>query len=92
MLFALGIEEVGEVTGRNLAQRFRTIDALLAASEEQIERDTGRRAEKMAVLIHAQLPTSACATLIADLREIGLHFEEEGPPPGEGRWRARRSC
>ena len=22
--------------------------------------------------------------LIADLRELGLRFEEEGPPPGEG--------
>ena len=31
VLFALGIEEVGEVTARNLAQRFRDIDALLAA-------------------------------------------------------------
>ena len=31
VLFALGIEEVGYVTGRNLAQHFRTIDALLAA-------------------------------------------------------------
>ena len=32
VLFALGIEEVGEVTGRNLAQHFRSIDALLAAT------------------------------------------------------------
>ena len=37
VLFALGIEEVGYVTGRNLAQQFRTVDALLAAEPEQIE-------------------------------------------------------
>ena len=45
VLFALGIEEVGYVTGRNLAQHFRTVDALLAASPEQIRRPRawGRR-------------------------------------------------
>src|SRR5438270_2129757 len=36
LLFAVGLEEVGEVTGRNLAQRFRSIDNLLAAPAEQI--------------------------------------------------------
>ncbi|HEX4467721.1 MAG TPA: NAD-dependent DNA ligase LigA, partial [Solirubrobacteraceae bacterium] len=41
VLFALGIEEVGEVTGRNIAQRFRHVDALLAASEEEIEQTPG---------------------------------------------------
>ena len=45
VLYALGIEEVGYVTGRNLAQHFRTIDALLAAAPEQIEQTPGRRPE-----------------------------------------------
>ena len=36
VLFAIGIEGVGYVTGRNLAQQFRSIDALLAATPEQI--------------------------------------------------------
>ncbi|MDX6666186.1 MAG: ligase, partial [Solirubrobacteraceae bacterium] len=36
VLFAVGIEGVGFVTGRNLAQRFRTIDALLAATSEEV--------------------------------------------------------
>ncbi len=49
MLFALGIEEVGEVTARNLAQRFRDMDALLAASPEEIEETPGV-GEKMAVV------------------------------------------
>ena len=48
MLFALGIEEVGEVTGRNLAMSFRGIDALLEAAEE-IEEVPGI-GEKMAAL------------------------------------------
>ena len=44
VLFALGIEEVGEVTGRNLAQRFRDIDALLEATRRGDRADArGRR-------------------------------------------------
>ncbi len=32
VLFAIGIEEIGYVTGRNIAQHFRAVDALLAAT------------------------------------------------------------
>ena len=35
-LFALGIREVGETTARNLAQHFLNLDALMAATEEQL--------------------------------------------------------
>ena len=83
VLFALGIEEVGEVTGRNLAQRFRDVDALLAASPEQIAQTPGI-GEKMADSIRAQLDDERMRALIADLREIGLRFAEEGPPLSEG--------
>jgi DNA ligase (NAD+) len=83
VLFALGIEEVGEVTGRNLAQRFRGVDALLAATPEQISQTPGI-GEKMASAIRAQLDDERMRALIADLRELGLCFHEEGPPPSEG--------
>jgi DNA ligase (NAD+) len=83
VLFALGIEEVGGVTGRNLAAQFRTIDALLAADPETIENTPGV-GPKMAVTIHDQLHDPIMEQLIADLRERGLTFEQEGPPPGEG--------
>jgi DNA ligase (NAD+) len=83
VLFAIGIEEVGYVTGRNLAQQFRTVDALLAASAEEIEHTQGV-GPKMATLIHDQLADPQMRELIADLRGQGLQFEEEGPPPGEG--------
>ena len=83
LLFALGIEEVGYVTGRNVAQQFRTIDALLAASPEQIEETQGV-GPKMAQTIHDQLADPAMRELIEDLKEQGLQFEEEGPPPGRG--------
>jgi DNA ligase (NAD+) len=83
VLFALGIEEVGYVTGRSLAQHFRTIDALLAATPEEIEQTQGV-GPKMAQAIHEQLADPRMRELIADLREQGLRFDEEGPPPGEG--------
>ncbi len=83
VLYALGIEEVGYVTGRNLAQQFRSIDALLEASPEEIERAEGV-GPKMARTIHDQLHGEQMAALIEDLRAEGLRFEEEGPPPGAG--------
>ncbi|HEY3728110.1 MAG TPA: NAD-dependent DNA ligase LigA [Solirubrobacteraceae bacterium] len=83
VLTALGIEEVGGVTGRNLAQQFRTIDALLAASPEEIEATQGI-GPKMARTIHDQLHDPLMEALIAELREQGLRLEQEGPPPGQG--------
>jgi DNA ligase (NAD+) len=83
VLYALGIEEVGAVTGRNLAQQFRSIDALLAADSDQIEQTQGV-GPKMARTIHDQLHEPQMEELIKELREQGLRFEEEGPPPGEG--------
>jgi DNA ligase (NAD+) len=83
VLFAIGIEEVGEVTARNLAAQFRTIDALLAAAPGRIEETPGV-GPKMAVTIAEQLAEPAMRELIERLRKAGLRFEEEGPPPGEG--------
>jgi DNA ligase (NAD+) len=83
VLFALGIEGVGEVTGRNLAQRFRSIDALLAADAEQIAQTPGI-GPIVAALIASQLADPRVRELIEALRAAGLQFELEGPPPGEG--------
>jgi DNA ligase (NAD+) len=81
VLFAVGIEEVGEITARNLAAQFRDIDRLLAATPEEIERTPGV-GPKMAATIAAQLAERR--PLIEALRAAGLQFAEEGPPPGEG--------
>ena len=83
VLYALGIEEVGEVTGRNLAQQFRTVDALISATPEEIEETPGV-GPKMARTIHEQLADPAMRALIEDLGQLGLTLEETGPPPGEG--------
>jgi len=83
VLFAIGIEEVGEVTARNLAAQFRGIDALLAASPELIEQTPGV-GPKMAATVAEQLAQPDLSELIVRLRAAGLRFEEDGPPPGEG--------
>jgi DNA ligase (NAD+) len=83
VLFALGIEGVGEVTGRSLAQRFRTIDALLAATPEQIEQTPGI-GPIVAGLIAGQLADERMRALIERLRAAGLRMQEEGAQPGDG--------
>jgi DNA ligase (NAD+) len=83
VLFAIGIEEVGEVTARNLVAQFRSIERLLAASPSEIEQTPGV-GPKMAESIAAQLASVGLRELIERLRGAGLRFEEAGPPPGEG--------
>jgi DNA ligase (NAD+) len=83
VLFAVGIPEVGDVTGRALAQQFRTADALLMATPGELEQTQGV-GPKMAKVIHAQLADESMRQLIGELRALGLTFEEEGPPPGAG--------
>jgi len=83
VLFAIGIEGVGFVTGRNLAQRFRSIDALLQAGAEQVAETPGI-GPKVAALIVEQLGDPLMRALLEDLRAQGVRLEEEGPPPGEG--------
>jgi DNA ligase (NAD+) len=83
VLFALGIEEVGEITARNLVARLRNVDALLAASPQELAETPGV-GEKMAELIHSQLQDERMRALIAQLRELGLSFAESGPAPAHG--------
>jgi DNA ligase (NAD+) len=83
VLAALGLEGIGFVTARSLAQQFRSMDALRAATPEQIA-DTPGVGPIVAQLIHDQLADPQVVDLIDDLAGEGLKMEEEGPPPGEG--------
>jgi DNA ligase (NAD+) len=83
VLWALGIESVGEVNARNLAQRFRSIEALMAASPEEIAATPGV-GPVVADIVAEALREDTMVELIRRLREAGLRMEEEGPPPGEG--------
>ena len=83
VLAALGLEGVGFVTARALAQQFRSMDALRAAGPEQIAETPGI-GPIVAEMIHDQLGDPQVGDLIDDLASQGLKMEEEGPPPGEG--------
>jgi DNA ligase (NAD+) len=83
VLFAIGIEGVGEVTGRNLAAQFRSVDVLLAAEADEIAETPGI-GPIVAQLIHDQLADEQMRSLVEDLRSLGLRLEQEGPAPGEG--------
>jgi DNA ligase (NAD+) len=83
VLFAIGIEEVGDVTGRALAQQFRSMAALLEADVEALQQTPGV-GPKMAARIFDQLADPGMRALVADLVALGLTFEEAGPAPGEG--------
>ena len=84
VLFGIGIEGVGEVTGRALAQRFRSTDALMAATPIELAETPGV-GPKNAELIHRQLAEPAMREILGRLKALGLKVEEDGPPPGEGR-------
>jgi DNA ligase (NAD+) len=83
VLWALGIESVGGVNARNLAQRFRSMDALMAATPEEIAQTPGI-GPIVAQTVADALSDEATRDLIDRLRQAGLQLEQEGPPPGEG--------
>jgi DNA ligase (NAD+) len=84
VLYALGIPGIGFVGARNLARHFRSMDALLDASEEDLTEVEGM-GPIMAKTVHETLSESRTRELIERLRRYGLQMEEEGPaPPSEG--------
>jgi DNA ligase (NAD+) len=83
VLYALGIESVGAVNARNLAQRFRSIDALMEASAEDIAQTPGI-GPVVAQIVHEALQDPATRELVERLRAAGLKLEMEGAAPGEG--------
>ncbi|MFA9518513.1 NAD-dependent DNA ligase LigA [Halopenitus sp. H-Gu1] len=74
-LAALGIPEVGATTARNLAEHFETLDALLEASESELQAvdDVG---ETVASEIREFLDSERNRETIATLRDLGV-----GPEP-----------
>ncbi len=75
VLFALGLPDIGFVTAEALADHFGDIDALLAATPEEIERVEGIGPITAAGLFEA-LAEDRTRELIARLREKGLRFEQ----------------
>ncbi|MBE2219129.1 MAG: NAD-dependent DNA ligase LigA [Ignavibacteria bacterium] len=81
VLFAIGIRHVGERTARILAKRFKNVEALMAASKEEIEQvhEIGPRiAESVYDFFH----TKSNLQMVERLRKAGLKFESEQPAGG----------
>jgi len=74
-IYALGIRHVGESTAKTLARHFGTLDALIAASEEEMlaVEDVGPVvAQSILSFLHDPLNRE----LIAQLRAAGIHWDE----------------
>jgi len=82
VLFGFGIHGIGGVNARILTGHFRTIDALLEATPEQIEEVPGI-GPILAQQIAETLSEDSTRELIERLRAHGLQLAEEGPAPSE---------
>ena len=78
VLFALGIRHVGERVAGLLADHFRSIDSLLAASEEEISEIPGIGPE-IAASVYGFFQEEANRELISGLRAAGLQFSSSEP-------------
>jgi DNA ligase (NAD+) len=78
VLYALGVPGIGYVNARALATHFRSMDALIAASAEDIVETPGV-GPILAETIRQTLEEDRTLELIARLRAHGLQMEEEGP-------------
>ena len=84
MLFGLNIPKVGWVLARNLARHFGTVDALMAATQEELEEAEGIGPDR-AELIAEWFADEENRALVAELRALGLRFEVgEADRPVEG--------
>ncbi len=72
-IYALGIHEVGEITAQNLANHFRTLDAFMVASREDLEK-VANVGVKIATKIEDFLKKSGNCELIGKLMEIGINW------------------
>ena len=74
VLYAIGIRHIGETTAKKLAYYFKNIDALAAASVEQLL-EVGDIGEKTAQTIVAYFVDSRNVEIINRLKQAGLQFQ-----------------
>jgi DNA ligase (NAD+) len=84
VLLGLNIPKVGWVMARNLARHFGSVDALLEATQEQLEEVDGIGPDR-AELIAEWFSDEDNRRLVTELRGLGLRFEAgEAERPVEG--------
>jgi DNA ligase (NAD+) len=84
VLFGLNIPKIGWVLARNLALHFGSVDALEAATREELEQAEGIGPDR-AELVDEWFADEDNRRLVAELRELGLTFvagEAERPVEG----------
>ncbi|UCE89251.1 MAG: NAD-dependent DNA ligase LigA [Pseudomonadota bacterium] len=82
-IFALGIRQVGETTAHTLAAHFGTLDALMAADDEQLQQapDVGPIVAQSICTFFAQPHNRE---VIENLRASGVHWPAETPAVTRG--------
>ena len=89
LLFALGVREVGEVTAASLARHFRSLEKIMAASEEDLVEvpDVG---PVVASHVRAFFNERHNVEIIGELEAAGLHWQalesNEGEQPLAGQF------
>ncbi|REL37563.1 NAD-dependent DNA ligase LigA [Rhodohalobacter sp. SW132] len=76
VLYALGIRFVGKTVAKDLAQSFRSLDAILQADEEKLT-ETDSIGPKIAGSVIAFFDHSKNRQIIETLKNAGLQFEAE---------------
>ena len=76
VLFGLGIRFVGETTAKYLAAHFKSLDAVMSATKEQLL-EAEEVGEKIADAILEYFADEKNIAIIERLRTAGLRFEEE---------------
>ena len=84
VLFGLNIPKIGWVLARNLARDFGSVDALIAASQEELEQAEGIGPDR-AELVAEWFADEENRRLVGELRELGLTMAAgEAERPVEG--------
>ena len=76
VLFGLGIRFVGETTAKYLAAHFKTLDAVMSATKEQLL-EAEEVGDKIADAILEYFADEKNIAIVERLRAAGLQFEEE---------------
>ena len=76
LLFAIGIRHIGETTAKVIAQHFHNMDAIAAATKEELL-SIGEVGEKLADSIICYFSNEQHLQVIKELKEYGLQMEED---------------
>jgi DNA ligase (NAD+) len=83
LVLALGIRHVGEHVAEVLADHYGSLDAIIAASEEDL-RDVPEIGEKIAQAVHEFFRRDSVRTIVDKLRAAGVDFGHAAPRAAEG--------